>query len=578
MTTTDSDGSTGLLTRSRAVAVVVAVLTVASVVALTYPSGSAASAAVGTERVTVTEVGDACGLSYETTGNADGSDDGGVAVADYDRDGWPDLLAVGGGPVLFRNTGGEAVADSGGENDGAKNEIGGFERSGALPDGEYPPLKTALFFDADGDGWSDLLLVPRAGQPILLENDRGEFERGDAGFDTELEWGTGAAAADYDGDGDLDLFVTQNGDWRSQTPRRGASGEATDGFPNLLYENVGQAGNQDANDTDTTFERVTDAGVAGHRWSLATTFTDLTGDGRPDIHVANDYARDAVLVNRGDGTFARREVPGTNRHGMASVARDVTGDGRLDLFVSNIEFDAPTDVWELNSGLGVRNRGNTLLVNRGNGTFVERADDYGVRQGGWGWAAAIEDFDNDGTLDLLHATKFYLERTDDSGFTGVETRPSLWEGQPNGTFERRDADEAGFVPSNGRGLATLDFDRDGDSDVVVADTTGRFKLYRTDAAGNWLQVRVRGAGSHGARVHVETTSDTLTRVQRSRSGLFSQSTRTLHFGLGPATVERLRIVRADGTTHTLDDVPTNRRVTVTENGTLDIAEPASGGC
>jgi len=579
MTLTDSDASPSRLTRGRAVAVVVAVLTLVSVVALTYPSGSAASAAVGTERVAVSEVSQDCGLDYETSGNADGSDDGGVAVADYDRDGWPDLLAIGGGPVLYRNTGGEAGANGGTQTGRAANGTAGFEPSDALPELEYPPLKTALFFDADGDGWSDLLLVPRAGHPILLENDRGEFDRADAGFDTELQWGTGAAAADYDGDGDLDLFLTQNGNWRSQTPRRGADGQATDGFPNLLYENVGETSARAGNGTaDIAFERAENAGVGSERWSLATTFTDLTGDGHPDIHVANDYARDALLVNRGDGTFVRREIPGTNRHGMASVVRDVTGDGRLDLFVSNIEFEAPSDVWELNSGLGVRNRGNTLLVNRGNGTFVERADDYGIRQGGWGWAAALEDFDNDGTLDLLHATKFYLERTDESGFTGVETRPSLWEGRPNGTFESRDAAEAGFVHSNGRGLATLDFDRDGDRDIVVADTSGRFKLYRTAASGNWLQVRVRGAGALGARVHVETTSGTQTRVQSSRSDLFSQSSRTLHFGLGPATVEGIRVVRTDGTTQTLDDPPTNRRVTIWENGTLTVTKPASVGC
>lgn len=508
--------------------------------------------AVGDDTVAFEEVGAACGLAYETAGDADGSDDGGVAVADYDRDGWPDLLAVGGGPVLFSNTG------------------EGFERSGALPDGEYPPVKSALFFDADADGWEDLLLVPRSGQPVFLENDRGTFRRSDAGFDYELQWGTGATAADFDGDGDSDVVVVQNGDWRNGTPRRGASGEATDGYPNLLFENTADG-----------FERV-EGGVAGSHWSLSVASADLTGDGRPDVYVANDYGRDALLVNREGMAFERRPIEATNFHGMASVLRDVDGNGTLDVFVTNIEFENPQEVWELNSGLNVRNQGNSLLLNRGNGTFVERAREYGLKQGGWGWGAAIEDFDSDGTLDVIHATKHYLQRTDDGGFDGVETRPSLWEGRPNGTFERRDAAAAGLVSANGRGLATLDFDRDGDRDLVVADTSGRFKLYENrDEGGNWLQMRVRdedGSLALGTRVAVETGQRTLTRVQHSRTNFFAQSDRTLQFGLGPAEVESVRITRPDGTTRTLEDIGTNRHVVVHGNGTVDAVEPRAGGC
>ncbi|MFB6150632.1 MAG: CRTAC1 family protein [Haloarculaceae archaeon] len=539
-----------LAPRGRLVAVGLAVLlVVAGAAAVAF--GNPLAPDGGTDSVQFREVSASCGLDYETTGAADGSDDGAVAVADYDRDGWPDLLALGGGPTLYENTG------------------SGFERAGALPDGEYPAVKSALFFDADGDGWRDLLLVPRTGEPVFLENERGEFARADAGFDAALKWGTGASAADYDRDGDLDVFLTQNGDWREDTPRRSASGGATGGYPNLLYENTGSG-----------FERVR-AGVAGNRWSLASSFVDLTGDGYPDVHVANDYARDVLLVNRRNGTFERRPVPGTNRHGMASVVRDVDGDGRLDLFVTNVEFPNPQEIWELNSGLNVRNRGNTLLLNRGNGTFAERATAYGVREGGWGWSAAVEDFDNDGTLDVLHATKYYLERTAGAGFDGVETRPSLWEARPNGTFDRRNASAAGLVTSNGRGLATLDFDRDGDRDVAVADTSNRFKLYENvDDGGNWVQVRVRaGDGTAvGTRVRVVTGEGTTVRVQSSRSGFFSQSTRTLHFGLGSATVERIRVVRPDGTERVFEDVAANRRYVVTANGSLTTPDVGPGDC
>jgi hypothetical protein len=504
--------------------------------------------ALGGANVTFSPVADQCGLDYRTTGNADGSDDGGVAVADYDRDGWPDLLAVGGGPTLFENTG------------------EGFDRSGALPEGSYPPVKSALFFDAEGDGYQDLLLVPRSGEPVFLDNDNGTFRRTDE-FGTPLRWGTGATAADFDGDGDRDVVIVQNGDWRNGTPRRGASGEATDGFDNLLFEH-----------TEEGFERVDSEAVAGSRWSLAVASADLTGDGRPDVYVANDYGRDALLVNRGGMAFERRPVPETNFHGMASVLRDVDGDGLLDVFVTNIQFENPQAVWELDSGLNVRNRGNSLLLNAGNGTFEERAAERGLKQGGWGWAAAIEDFDNDGTLDVLHATKHYLTRSDDGGFDGVATRPSLWDGRPNGTFERRDAAAAGLETSNGRGLATLDFDRDGDRDVVVADTSEKFALYENRAEGDWLQVRVRGPDALGTRVTVETDRRTITRVQHARSNFFSQSSRTLQFGLGPDTVESVRVERPDGTGQTIENVEPNRRLIVHGNGTVSSEAARDSGC
>jgi hypothetical protein len=92
----------------------------------------------------------------------------------------------------------------------------------------------------------------------------------------------GAAPADYDGDGDLDLLIYQSADWSEGKPKGSVSLESSleddNGNPNLLYEN-----------TDKDFERVTDAVIEGERWSLAASFTDLTGNGRPDIHVANDY-------------------------------------------------------------------------------------------------------------------------------------------------------------------------------------------------------------------------------------------------------------------------------------------------
>jgi len=493
------------------------------------------------------------GFQYQTTGDSAGNSDGGVFGTDYDRDGWPDLLVVGGDePVLFENTGGE------------------FERANVLPETDVKRLKSAMFFDYDNDGWEDLLLIPAESELVFFENTGGEFERRDVGLSRDLSWADGAAAADYDGDGCLDVFVIQNGNWERTTPKRSSSPASfrddDTGNPNLLFR--GHCG-------EAPFENVTaEANITGTRWSLATSFTDLTGDGRPDIHVANDFNYDRIYVNQGDGTFVGHDVPNTNRHGMASDVTDVNGDGRLDIFVTNIEWRDTTGIWELRSGLDVKNRGNNLLINRGNGTFEDRATEYGMRvTDGWGWAGHLFDFDNDGDRDLIHTTKYYLRTTPEELYHPERPRPTIFERVGPRNFTARNSTDLGFEPSDGRGMALVDFDRDGALEFAIADTSDRFKLYQNNVAdGGWLRVRIRGTAEQtpvGARVHVTTTNGTKFDVMNSQTNFFSQDPRWLHFGLGTESVQRVRAVFPDGTERTYEDVPTNSSVVFHYNGSSE---------
>lgn len=264
------------------------------------------------------EVSNEVGFTYETAGKSTGSDDGAVFVTDYDNDGWQDVLAIGGEtPVLFENANGT------------------FTESGALPKLPYggeTVLKSALVFDHDNDGWEEIVFVPANGPLVFLENDGGELLIANAGLPDHIEWATGAEAADFDGDGCLDLYVIQSGDWTSTVPnrsKRGATdpGERDNGRHNLMFRGTcGKNG----------FERVNGSATEARHWSLATSAVDFTGDGRPDIHVANDFYHDMLYVNQGNGTFDSRPLPDTNRHGMASDVGDVNGDGRPDIFVDDV--------------------------------------------------------------------------------------------------------------------------------------------------------------------------------------------------------------------------------------------------
>lgn len=491
------------------------------------------------------------GVDYQTDGGGAGNGDEGVYVADVNNDNWQDFLAVGGdGPALYVNTGGE------------------FERSDALPELEAG-YKSALFFDYDDDGWEDLLLLRPESEPVMLHNDEGEFERTEVGLG-ELTYPLGATAADYDGDGDMDLFVYQSGDWEKGKPAGyfGRSGHVADdnGNPNVLYEN-----------TDSGFERATGTGIEGTRWSLAASFVDLNGDGHPDVHVANDFNNDTVYLNQGDGTFEGRFLGGaTARNGMSSEVGDVNGDGHPDVFVTNIELPLRSEMSQerydrikrlfsfvLQSG---RTQGNTLLINDGTGNFTDKAPQYDVRVGGWGWAASHTDFDNDGDDDLLHTTQFIIRLNQEDPHY---TYPMVFE-RTGENFTNRDASDLGFNESDGRGLATLDYDRDGDRDVLLSAYDDQVSVYENVGAdANSLQFRAvdeNGGTAYGATVTVSAGDHESVIQQTDQRDYLSQESRVNHVGLGEAETVDITVTWPDGTEQTFEDIDANQHVRLRKDG------------
>ncbi|MDA2931074.1 VCBS repeat-containing protein [Acidobacteria bacterium AH-259-O06] len=336
----------------------------------------------------------------------------GLAVGDYDGDGWEDLYICqpSGLPNrLYRNNGDGTFADATGNS--------GLD---ILDD-----TSMALFADLENDGDQDLIVIA-PDRPLLFRND-GEghfmFEADSvlappAGRASML---TGAALADYDNDGDLDLYVCSYEFWQpgagyaTPTPYY----DATNGPPNYLFRNRG----------DWTFEEVTEkAGLMENndRFSFAAAWGDYDDDGDQDLYVANDFGRNNLYRNDGDGTFtdvAAEAGVEDMAADMSAAWGDYDNDGDLDLYVSNMWSSAGQRVTHNPQFRGLaasdrvlrsfqrHARGNSLFRNNGDGTFRDVTLQAGVEMGRWAWSSDFVDLNNDGWQDI-YITNGYVTGPD----------------------------------------------------------------------------------------------------------------------------------------------------------------------
>ena len=556
-----------------------------------------------------TVLDDACGI--DVYGN------NGIAAGDIDGDGFDDLYICqpSGLPNrLYRNRGDGTFADV--------TDAAGVGILDATP--------CALFADVLNRGRQDLLVVTVTEPLLFLNQGDGTFQLKPSAFRFQQPpkgTFTGASFGDYDRDGKLDLYLCLYsyyeglGEYRYPAPYY----DAQNGPGNFLFHNEG----------DGTFRDVTEASgmdKGNNHFSFDCHWCDYDGDGWQDLYVVNDFGRNNLYHNNGDGTFAdvatRAGVLDIGP-GMSACWFDYDNDGKPDLYVSNMWEDAGRRIsgqQDFMSSLPQETRalyqrfamGNSLYHNRGNGTFEDRSKAAGVEISGWSWSCQDWDFDHDGYPDLYIANGFisgpnpqnlesffWRQVIARSPVTG-RRRPEYelgwdainelirsdgtWAGYQRNTFyaNNRDgtfAEAAGAVgldfADDSRAFALADFDHDGRLEVFLKNRTGpQLRILRNvaEGIGDAIAFRLRGTKSNrdaiGAWVIVEANGVRQMKLLQAGSGFCSQHSKELFFGLGHSSgTVRATIRWPSGLVSTYENMPSNRRMEILEGSESFHAEP-----
>lgn len=512
----------------------------------------------------------------ETTGT-------GVAIFDYDNDGWPDIFIVNGSKLsglpkssepsnhLYRNN-----------HDGTFTDV--TEKAGLKSSGWGQGVCAG---DYDNDGFEDLYVTYYGKNRLYHNEGNGTFKEvaGAAGVSgTGTEWSTGCAFVDYDRDGLLDLVAANYVDFNiSTSPLPGQNAACLwKGTPvmcgprglkpssNVLYHNQGHG----------RFANVTQSSGFSHtmgHYCFSVSVLDYDNDGWPDMYIACDSAPSILYHNNHDGTFTDTAVlsgvafneDGREQAGMGSAIADYDGDGRPDIFKTNFSDDT-----------------STLYHNNGDGTFSDMtlAAGLGINTRYLGWGTMFFDFDNDGWPDLLVVNGHVYPEVDTYKLGSNYQEPRLlYHNTGKGSFEDIStfAGPGITAAASGRGLAIGDLWNNGNLSAVISNMGSRPSLLvnRRSGPNHWLGIRTVGTKSNrdgiGAQVTVKLGPRTLIQEVRSGSSYDSNNDMRLHFGLGSATrIDLLQIRWPSGLLERFGDMKIDRIIVLQEGSGK--AQPANG--
>jgi len=456
----------------------------------------------------------------------------GVAVFDYDNDGWPDIfLANGTAPCALLHN----------------NHNGTFTNVTAKAGLAAPRnVMGVAVADFDNDGFLDLFLTGLHAQYLFRNRGDGAFEdvTAKAGLAGPDLWTVSAAWLDYDNDGLLDLFVVRYVQWDPKTePYCGAPAfrqycdpRLYRPLPNALYRNLGNGRFRDVSES---------SGIAAHKGKgMGVALGDYDHDGLLDLFVANDTEPNFLFRNLGGGRFEECALGAGvafNENGkaissMGAEFRDLDNDGFEDLFIT-----------------ALANETFPLFHNTGKSAFADHTIASGISRQSLafsGWSAAAIDLDNDGWKDLAVANGHINARLS-NGASGLE--------QSRIYINRRTHFAAAALPGAAlhRGLAYGDFDRDGRLDLVITRLNQPAQLWwNRNPSGNWIAFDTPAIGS---LVKIETPQGAQWNRMVTTNGYAASSAVPLHFGLGTAAaVTRAEIRWPSGKVQTLANLPANQ--------------------
>jgi len=512
----------------------------------------------------------------------------GVALFDYDNDGWLDIFLVNGTSLEQPQQGQRPTSYLFHNNrDGTFTDV--TEKAHLTRSGWG---QGCCVGDYDNDGYDDLFVSYWGHNVLYHNNGDGTFtdvseQAGVAGSGSA--WGAGSCFLDYNHDGHLDLFVANYVNFDlAHAPKPGQATycnyndipvpcgpQGFAGGTNILYRNRGDGTFADVSQESgiarpsgpSSMVFVTRNWQAAGSYGMGAVAADFDNDGWPDIYVACDSAPSLLYRNNHDGTFRETAVAagcaldenGVALSGMGAAAADYDGDGWLDLARTNFSEQVTT-----------------LYRNYGNGAFEDASikAGLGVNRKYLGFGLGFFDFDNDGWKDLFLANgHVYSQIAGRKLHVSYKEPKVLYRNLGTGRFEdvSTKVGPALRAENLGRGCAFGDFDNDGDVDVIVNNLDGPPTLLRNDGGNknNWIMIKCIGTRSNrsaiGTRVKVTSGKHSQIDEVMSGSSYYSQNDFRLHFGLGRASqADRVEVAWPSGVKESFPNLPANHLYVVQE--------------
>ncbi len=509
---------------------------------------------------------------------------GGVALIDYDRDGWPDIYFTNSQTVEMALQGKKARSALYHNNhDGTFTDV--TDKAGV----GYPCWASgAVVGDYNNDGWPDLLVTCFGGVVLYRNNGNGTFKdtTREAGLSHDDMWATGASFGDYDNDGWVDLFVAHYVDFHLDDMAAFGSSDickymgldvqcgpiGLKGSPDFLYHN----------NHDGTFTEVAKkAGVADeeHRVGLTSVWVDFDNKDKLDLLVTNDGQPNYLYQGNGRGTFEEvgfasgvgLSESGARQANMGIALGDYLHNGRMSILISH--FD---------------NEYAAFYRNDGAMSFTDVSIPTGIARGtrGYvGWGDAFVDFDNDGWQDIFIVNGHVYPQVDKIRANLQYLEPKLlFLNERNGKFKdiSKEAGGAIQIPQVSRGMAIGDLFNDGKLEAVVENLKGKPMILRPEGGpkNHWTSFQLEGTKSNrlALNARIRATAGDLVQLGEVISGgsYLSQHDLRVHFGL--ASHERLdkaEITWPNGKKETLTNLAADRFYLVREGAGITGSMPAS---